>query len=220
MPKRTEHSTLTQVLCLNTCPDLVERDARIGLKNLALYRIEVVLLRDSIVTARLPSGPNTEGSETKAFFHFSAWKSSDSSCKAEVSHPSVHITPYTKYPKMPLQSHVRFHYDPWLQLFPFHFLFYVYSSGCWVVQWQNAHASSADLCLTFISLKYRGFLYYHSPRKAAHVWKTLSELSFWPSIMLHLSVSLSYKATEIIRFLLHSAVAVEGVLAHLRVLSD
>lgn len=86
-----------------------------------LHRIEVVLLWDSIVTAGLPSCPNTKGSETKAFFHFAAWKSSDSSCKAEVSHPSVHITPYTKYPKMPLQSHVRFHYDPWLQLFPFHF---------------------------------------------------------------------------------------------------
>lgn len=85
----------------------------------------MVLLWDSIFTAGLSSGPNTKGSETKAIFNFVAWKSSDSSCKAEVSHPSVHVTPYTKYPKMPLQSHVRFHYDPWLQLFPFHFFCFI-----------------------------------------------------------------------------------------------
>lgn len=111
MLEGTEHSVLTQALCLSTSPDLAEIDARIVLTSLVLRRIGVVLLCGSIVTAGLSSVPNTVGNETKAFFHFAAWKSSDCSCKAEVSHLSVHTTPYTNYPMMSLQSHVKFHYD-------------------------------------------------------------------------------------------------------------
>lgn len=111
MLEGTEHSALTQALCPSTSPSLAERDARMVLKSLVLHRILAVLLCGSIVTAGLSSVPNTVGNETEAFFHFAAWKSSDSSCKAEVSHPSVHTTPYTSYPMMALQSHVKFHYD-------------------------------------------------------------------------------------------------------------
>lgn len=126
----TQH--LTKALCLSTSPNLAERDARILLKSLVLHKIGVVLLRGSIVTAGLSSLPNSRKWNQGIFFHFAAWKSSDSSCKAEVSHLSVHTTPYTNYPMMSLQSHVVFHYDHWLKFFPFHFLFYAYSSACWL----------------------------------------------------------------------------------------
>lgn len=102
----TKHSALTPALCLSTISNLTERGGRTMLKSLVVHRTGVVLLCGSIVTAGLSSVPNTVGNETKAFFHFAACKRSDSSCKAEVSHPSVHTTPYINYPMMPLESHV------------------------------------------------------------------------------------------------------------------
>lgn len=68
--------------------------------------IGVVLVCGLTVGAGLSSVPKPVGNETKVFFHFAAWKSSDSSCKVEVSHPFVQAMCYTNYPMMSLQCQI------------------------------------------------------------------------------------------------------------------